>query len=1018
MADESDRSDATQSPSAVDSETPQDTPASTRESTPVTEPAEDVEATAEKQTGLTDVEDSAAEQAADRGRTHGERTSQVIQPTATPGAPQASTIAEEYQKAIHELDRLVIQDSGTENEEQTPTLPPASSAPSNVEQTTTATLAGPLHHLEAYILRPHVHSFGDSITWTTKVQLLHLDEAAMRAHLNKLGPDYSVIDALAELLPEQFRLVQECAKIRNGHLVSVQQGAPADMVTQMGTFKIKPVIFVITVATLPEKKDNKEKNESVLAKAGGDVQKPGVDVKSSLFGTGYPPPGWTEMNKSNIFYSSLRPSKPEATNVANPFKTNGPVSATPFGAPTQPAAKSQGQDGFVPFVERIGFGNVKDVYQPITVQPEYRRCSFGELRFMDYAAGRTEPTKVEVKCNAWGQRMFSDDKPFGGQDVHYKVPSPLRPAAGGLFGGGQFGSTPSGRGLFGGFSQLSAPFSRSAQIDVGFPLVTTGPVGAFGQPIAPASGSSLFGQQPKPAYTDPFAQNPNPTPGDGLFGGAAARTSGNSLFGQPQRSTTGLFGQPTASPSGSGMFGQAPKPSSGGLFGGSVAAMSGNSLFGQPPKPTSTGLHPASNCYLFRQPPNATSTSLFGQPAAPASGSSMFGQPQKPISTGLFGQAPAPAVARSLFGDRPKPSVGLFRQPLASPIDQEHVGFVPEPKPHPTSTGSLFDQFKASASNSTPGKPAPRPNNNLFTVPPFPLPAESGLLTASSATTGGFGSAPKPPTAGLSGFAAQAYPGNGSSGFGARKPTLLSFNDRMATLPKPAQAQEAGAKPPRGYTTILHRCEECGSPISPASPNERPDERSGEQPGPLCDACKAKKETSCWLCEKKVDGGVKTEEKKETAEEGDHVPKPTYTPPTQTAAAAPVFGQAPALASTSASTATLTAPQTNTAKPTATEPEKKSKTKFYADTNGAVWSQLGPHPSIPALPSLNPFTALNNEQSAAVPNNNNLFAGFGTTAPVSARASFGSNTSTSYASESGATESPFGPPSDAFKKGV
>jgi hypothetical protein len=578
MADRMDRSDAAQSPRAVDSETPQDTPASTpastRESTPVPEPAEDVEATTEKQTGLTDVEDLAVEQAADRGRMHGERTSQVIQLTATPGAPQASTIAEEYQKVIHEFDCLVIQDSGAENEEQTPTLPPASSAPSNVEQITTATLAVPLHHLEAYILRPHVHSFGDSITWTTKVQLLYLDEAAMRAHLNKLGPDYSVIDAIAELLPEQLRLVQECAKIRNGHLVSVQQGAPADMVTQMGTFKIKPIIFVVTIATLPEKRDNKENTQSVLAKTGGDVQKPGVDVKSSLFGTGYPPPGWTETNKSSLFYSSLRPSKPEATNVAGPFHNYGPFSTTPSGAPTQPSGNHS-----------------RNLFVGSSSQPN--RGLFG------------------------------------------------RPATTGPVG----------------------PFGTPINTGVGvFGQRTNPSVSLFGQPTAPASGNSLFGQQPKPAYTGPLAQNPTPTPGSSLFGGAAARTSGNSLFGQPQRPTTGPFGQPTASPSSSGLFGQAPKPSSGGLFGGSAAATSRNSLFGQSPKPTSTGLFgqsaaPTSSCYVFRQPPSSTSTSVFGQPAAPTSGSSVFGQPQKPTSTGLLGQASAPAVARSLLGDRVKPSV-------------------------------------------------------------------------------------------------------------------------------------------------------------------------------------------------------------------------------------------------------------------------------------------------------------------------------------------------------------------------
>jgi hypothetical protein len=171
---------------------------------------------------------------------------------------------------------------------------------------------------------------------------------------------------------------------------------------------------------------------------------------------------------------------------------------------------------------------------------------------------------------------------------------------------------------------------------------------------------------------------------------------------------------------------------------------------------------------------------------------------------------------------------------------------------------------------------------------------------------------------------------------------------------------------------------------------------------------------------------VKTEEKKkETAEEGDHVPRPTYTPLTQAAAAAPLFGQAPAQASTSAPppAPAPAAPQTNTAKPTTTEPEKKSRTKFYADTNGAVCPQLGPHASAPALPSLNPFTALNTEQSATVPDS--LYAGFGANVPNSEVpvgptnpfASLGTTTPTSNARGSSATV-PFGLPLGAFQKEV
>jgi hypothetical protein len=105
-------------------------------------------------------------------------------------------------------------------------------------------------HLEAYILRTTVKSLQhSSITWSYAIDLLPLDNAAMVAHTKKMGSGYSIIDAIGELYPEQLRRVQERTKARDGQLVSVQFGVPADVVTAMGTFKVKPVIFVIKTAT-------------------------------------------------------------------------------------------------------------------------------------------------------------------------------------------------------------------------------------------------------------------------------------------------------------------------------------------------------------------------------------------------------------------------------------------------------------------------------------------------------------------------------------------------------------------------------------------------------------------------------------------------------------------------------------------------------------------------------------------------------------------------------------------------
>jgi hypothetical protein len=268
-----------------------------------------------------------------------------------------------------------------------------------------------------------------------KVELLYLDEASMRTHLNKLGSDYSVIGAIAELLPEQLRLIQERTKSRNGRLVSVQQGAPADMVTQMGTFKIKSVIFVITVATLPEKKDVAEKTDSVLAKAREEMTQPDADnVKANFFtfdsvthrlvrndNSNDAPFSGAPVNKvDNQGFSSLFRHNLEPTKTTSLFQTNGPVSATPFGAPTQPVPVSQGEIGFVPFEEQDGYSNASSNYMSITFTIPYQSLSFEELRITNYATGRTDPAKVDVKWNGWGTPPFSDKKPFGGQ---YKNPN-------------------------------------------------------------------------------------------------------------------------------------------------------------------------------------------------------------------------------------------------------------------------------------------------------------------------------------------------------------------------------------------------------------------------------------------------------------------------------------------------------------------------------------------------------------------------------------------------------------------
>jgi hypothetical protein len=132
-------------------------------------------------------------------------------------------------------------------------------------------------HLEAYILRTTVKSpQNSSITWYYDVDFLPLDNDAMVAHTRNLGSGYSVIKAIGELSPEQLRFVQERTKARDSQLVSVQFGVAADVVTSMGTFKVKPVIFVVKTAAAPAGP------KSVFNKA--SFQNPSVPAAGSLFG--------------------------------------------------------------------------------------------------------------------------------------------------------------------------------------------------------------------------------------------------------------------------------------------------------------------------------------------------------------------------------------------------------------------------------------------------------------------------------------------------------------------------------------------------------------------------------------------------------------------------------------------------------------------------------------------------------------------------------------------------------------
>jgi hypothetical protein len=106
----------------TDNETPQDTPASTGESSQVIEPTADAEAGAGEQRGATDIEGLAAEQTRDEEHERGEGSSQVVQPVFSWGKPQANP-ARNYE-GNRGFSQLLINQPGARKVDQTSTLSP------------------------------------------------------------------------------------------------------------------------------------------------------------------------------------------------------------------------------------------------------------------------------------------------------------------------------------------------------------------------------------------------------------------------------------------------------------------------------------------------------------------------------------------------------------------------------------------------------------------------------------------------------------------------------------------------------------------------------------------------------------------------------------------------------------------------------------------------------------------------------------------------------------------------------
>lgn len=221
----------------------------------------------------------------------------------------------------------------------------------------------PASHLEGYVLRPTVQNSDVASTLSYCIDSLPLGNDTLQAYVYKLGADYSVMDAILDLQPQQSNLIQLRARDRQGSIMSIQHGRPFDLSTLMGPLQVKSIAFIISTT-----------NMWPLGKFGASVPLPIV---------------------------------PNSTRTSDWGLPAGPVPTTGFGSNTgfrldpnrnynSPEAysqhlKEQGEPcTYVEGSERKGeFTH----FETITMNDEWhdKDRSLEEIRLADYDAGRTGP---------------------------------------------------------------------------------------------------------------------------------------------------------------------------------------------------------------------------------------------------------------------------------------------------------------------------------------------------------------------------------------------------------------------------------------------------------------------------------------------------------------------------------------------------------------------------------------------------------------------------------------------------
>jgi hypothetical protein len=603
-------------------------------------------------------------------------------------------------------------------------------------------------HLEAYIIRPLCEDTYSTIQWSYKSEQLPLDDNEIQTHIRKLGSNHSVIDDVCELQPEQLRLIKIRARHRQGSLISAQFGKTVDMVTKMGTFPIKSIVFVIRTSKEVQEEEEEEKydvnGKRIWPSLFGDVGGFGARPASTTGFGGQPGPlfSGTKSAPSSGFGAFGANAFPRV----NPFSTTsssatgnfaGNSSSSPY-IPVKPEALL-GTERIKRYRQKLQEDSICNYVEPVLDEQDRiqhfqaitatlsRDISFEELRQTDTEAGRTgastgsgflfstDPTNQGAASKLFGQATLADEGGLFGKPST----STRDTTSGGLFGG-LTQSTKGTGGLFDGSSQGAAVSGSSSLFGKTQPASSSSGLPDSSKQPTSDSGTSL-------SVTAQAASSSSSSPIGALGTSTGKRKTDGQFEDAPHTSSPlsneGLLGksspQQQLDAGSSGHAPYKPAPSGGGLF-GTLAAQNKLQQAGAP-----------------LADPQSTPASVFG-----ADRSENITETPPGASSSLFGKAPATTNPLGVFG-------GMFASRGGHKNERETAG--PFESHQAATPGALDDgRFNIPVPQSNTAQPAPIPKSPQSTETYNTSPFGPRTVTSTnpvdsvnpSSTTGRFGNAP------------------------------------------------------------------------------------------------------------------------------------------------------------------------------------------------------------------------------------------------------------------------------------